>query len=68
MSPEIQAKIAEWRDKAQRGVLSVDEMREAIRLLREDRVTAAQTASRAKKAATAAIPSADDLLAELGGI
>lgn len=70
MSPEIQAKIAEWRQKAVEGALTVEEMREAIKLIREDRVSAAQkSASKTtRKAAIAAVPSADDLLSELGSM
>lgn len=66
MTPDP-AKIAEWRARAAEGTLSLEEMREAIEALRAGRVSAAYTseASRRKKA-VAAIPVADDLLAELG--
>ena len=67
LSPDTQAKIAEWRSKAAAGTLTLDEMREAIRVLRGERMTASTTATAAKKsAAKKIIPSGDDLLNELG--
>ena len=46
------AQLAEWRRKALSGELSIDEMREWIKQVREGRVSAATTSakSRAKKA------------------
>ncbi|MDE2097542.1 MAG: hypothetical protein KGL39_09875 [Patescibacteria group bacterium] len=69
VTPETQAKIAIWRQKAVEGTLTVEEMKEAIHLLRAGRIGAhiASDTSRRKKA-KADIPSADDLLAELGDI
>lgn len=48
-SPEIQSKIATIRQKADAGTATVEDYREAIRLIREGRVSAlnAQKASRA---------------------
>lgn len=67
MSPELQSRIAVWRSKAAVGTLTKDEMREAIKVLRQDRVAAAANSERARTAkAKAEIPSADDLLKELG--
>lgn len=69
-SAELQMKMSLWRQKAVEGTLTQDEMREAIALMRAGRA-AGQTASasgtsrRAK--AKAEIPSADDMLNELGG-
>ena len=70
ISPELQSKLFAWRQKAAAGTLSIEEMREAIALLREGR-SAAQTAGReaaASKRASSKAParSADDLLSELG--
>jgi len=65
---ELQQKIAIWRQKSAEGTLTLDEMREAVVLLREGRrsaATAASTGARRAKA-KAAIPSADDMLDELG--
>lgn len=68
MTPELQSKIAIWRQKAADNTLTVDEMREAIAALRQGRVSAAVTSENARrKTAKVAIPSADDLLSELGG-
>lgn len=57
----LQAKVDVWRQKAIAGTLSDDDLREAIRAIREDRVTAA--ALGAKTRATKAPPrSAEELL------
>lgn len=66
-SPELQAKIAIWRQKAIDGTISVEEMKEAILALRAGRVSAAHASDNARrKTAKVEIPTADDLLAELG--
>lgn len=69
MTPELNAKIAIWRQKQAEGTLTLDEMREAIIALRGGRVSAsiASATSKAKKAPVVA-PSADDLLSELGDL
>ena len=71
-SPEIQAKIQLWRQKARDGTLTQDEMREAIAALRQDRVgaSAVSAKSRATKAGAKAKANvnSDDLLNELDGI
>ena len=63
---EMQARLAEWRKKSAEGTISLEEMREAIKLLRAGR-EAAFTASAAAKRKVAAkvIPHADDLLDEI---
>lgn len=69
MNPEIQAKIAVWRQKAVLGTLTEAEMREAIVVMRGDRKGAAIASDKARKAkATTSIPSAADLLDELGDL
>lgn len=69
MAPELLQKLAIWRAKAADGTLTLDEMREAVALMRGDRKSGASAASsgtrRAK--AKAEILSADDMLSELGG-
>jgi hypothetical protein len=67
LTPELQSKIHIWRQKAIDGSLSLEEMREAIIVLRSGRVSAsvASDKSRAKKAVKV-VQSADDLLKELG--
>ena len=66
ISPELQMKISEWRRKVADDTITQDELREAVAALRESRM-AASVASRTAKAKVA-IPSADDLLDELGGL
>lgn len=62
--PELQNKIAMWRQKAAAGTLSMEEMREAIIALRAGRQGAAYDA---KTRGTKRTPkSADELLGELG--
>lgn len=72
MTPEMQAKIQLWRQKAREGTLTQDEMREAMAALRQERVNAAATSekSRAKKATTRAKANinSDDLLGELDNL
>lgn len=72
MSPEMQAQIQLWRQKAREGTLTQDEMRQAIAALRADRVGAAGVSekSREKKAATRAKKdiNSDDLLGELDSL
>jgi hypothetical protein len=67
ISPELSARIDAWRSKARDGTLTQDEMREAVALIREGRVSAqaTSTAARAKKAAKV-IPTANDMLKEMG--
>ena len=69
MTPEQQMRFSTLRAKARAGELTMEEQREAIAILREDRIGASVASSRARTAkatgaAKAAINS-DDLLAEL---
>ena len=69
MNPILMSKITLWRAKAAEGTLSEEEMIEAVKLIREGRISAATTAKTVSKAkALVEIPKADDLLDELGGI
>ena len=66
---DTMTKIAIWRQKAVDGTLTIDEMREAIQIMRGYRRGAAIASDKARKAkAGTAIPTADDLLAELGDL
>ncbi len=71
-SPEMQAKIQLWRQKAREGTLTQEEMREAIAALRQDRVRAASASatSRGKRVTTRAKANinSDDLLGELDNL
>lgn len=66
-SAELQSKMILWRQKCLDGTITKQELTEAMTALRGERDSAA-TATVAKRTARAkaAIPSADDLLAELG--
>lgn len=70
MSTIIQTNIQQWRQKAREGTLTPEEMREAIDLIRRDRIQASGTSATAKetqeKAAAKKIPiNSDDLLDDL---
>jgi len=66
---DLQMKIAEWRRKAAEGTLALNEMKEAIVMLRQGRVAAANASAVAKrKVAAKMIPAAEDLLGELGDL
>ena len=66
ISPELQQKIAVWRQKAAEGTLTQDEMKEVVLLLRAGRVNAANASAASKrKKAIQEIPSAADMLSEL---
>ena len=62
-SLEIQQRIAELRQKAREGTLTLDETKEGIAFLRAERLAMppAKSSSRAK-----VVVNADDLLGELG--
>lgn len=70
-SPETQAKIALWRQKAVEGTLTKEEMREALVLMRGERRSAAVASETARKTAARKVKpqlDGDDLLAELAGL
>lgn len=66
-SSELQSKMIVWRQQCIDGSITQADLTEAMRALRGERAAAAQatTAKRAKQA-KAVVPSADDLLAEIG--
>ena len=65
---DLQLKVEEWRASA--GTLTLEETREAIKVLRAGRslIAPATGGSKTNKAAKAAKPSGDDLLSELEGL
>ena len=68
-TPETLQRISQLRAKAVEGTLTLDEAREGVALLRQDRKSAAASSDTSRRArAKAAIPHADDLLDELGNI
>lgn len=62
-SPELQSKLAIFRQKVADKTITDDELREATALLRQERKAASQNA--AKKRVKPAARNGDDLLAEL---
>lgn len=73
MSEVTHAKIQEWRQRAAAGLMTLEEMREAIAAIRKERVEAStvSSASRERKASASAKAKAapidsDALLGELG--
>lgn len=69
-SPEIINKVNEWRRKAADGTITLEEQKEAILLLRQNRTSALTASAGAKKKPSAKKPakSADELLNELDGL
>ncbi len=69
MTPELNQRVAILRAKAAAGTLTEAEMAEAIVALRAGRIGAQAASDNARrKTAKAAIPDADSLLDELGGL
>lgn len=67
-SAGLQQKFALWRAEMDAGTMTQEKYREVILALRADRSAAASAsaASAKRTKAKAAIPSADDMLGELG--
>lgn len=70
--PELLNKLSTWRSKAADGSLTIEEMREAIKVLRANRMSTAEAAAKSKsgggsrsKKAPAAPINAADLLSQL---
>jgi len=63
VSLEIQQKVAEWRDKARAGTLTLDEMKSAISYLRAERLAMPPAKAKAK-----AVINTDDLFNELNSL
>lgn len=70
-SPELLNQLAQWRQKSADGTITLEEMRQAIKILRANRESAgAVTAKSSKngKKSSAPAKSASDLLGELSGL
>ncbi len=65
VSAEQMAKVAEWREKARQGTLTLDESREAIRFLRAERQAMPTGSSKAKPKVEV---NTSDLLSELDNL
>lgn len=66
LSPEDQSRLSALRSKALDGSISMEEMKEVIRILRQGRLAAATSAANSK--AKKATKSVDAMLSELGGL
>lgn len=66
-SPELINQIAEWKRKSIDGTLTLEDQREAIKVLRGNRVAAITAAGEAKRATKSKTPvkAAADLLNDL---
>ncbi len=71
-SPELINKVAEWRRKAADGTLTLEEQKEAILVLRQNRTAALSAQPKAKSSgggrAKKGPVNADALLGELDGL
>lgn len=66
LSPEQQTRLAHYREKNADGSLTIDELKEAVIMMREARLAAqAANAASGKTKKKAPTKSADDLLGEL---
>lgn len=66
----LAVKVAEWRQKAREGTLSLEETKAGLKFLRAGRAVLAQATggTKTKAAAKAVKPNGDDLLSELEGL
>jgi hypothetical protein len=69
-SPEVLNRIAEWRAKEAAGTLTIEDMRQAIIVMRENRMGAQTAASESKSRSRAKGPSksAEAMLDELDNL
>lgn len=69
MSPELQAKIAEWKSRSIDGTMTVEDYRVAIAAIRGDRKSAHAASDQSRRTkAKAVIPDAKSMLSDLGGL
>lgn len=68
----LQMKVEEWRNKSRAGTMTLEDMKEAVKVLRAGRSLIAQATGGSKTNKTAkakaAKPDGDDLLSELEGL
>ena len=67
MQPETQGRLAFLRAKAIEGTLTLEEMKEAVIMMRGDRASSVRNTDARRAKVKAAIPDADSMLDELGG-
>ena len=66
--PDFHLKLATYRRKAADNTITIEEMREAVVLMRQGRIAAAAASTTSRKKAAAPAVSSTDLLAELDGL
>jgi hypothetical protein len=66
--PETNARIQVWRQKANAGKLSIEEMREAVAVLRGGRRSATEASAKRSSSSKRPAQSADDMLKDLEGL
>lgn len=67
MQPETHSRLTVLRQKAIEGTLTLEEMKEAVVMMRGDRASSVKQGDTRRAKVKAAIPDADSLLNELGG-
>lgn len=69
ITPDVQSKIEHWRKRSETDEITLEELKEAVMMLRGGRLAAAaQSSTAVRKRAIAAVPSADSMLDELDGL
>lgn len=69
ISPETQSKLEYYRRREADGSITIEEMREVVRLLRSDRLNAATAAAASgRKSTRKTSASTESLLSELGNL
>lgn len=66
--PNFHLKLADYRRKAADGSITLDEMREAVKLMRQGRVAAATASEKSRSTKAKAPVNADNLLSELDAL
>lgn len=68
VSPELQSRIKIWRSKMDDGTITLEEMKQVVIHLRQDRRSAAAASESSGKSTRKKAParSAEDMLSELG--
>ena len=66
--PNFHLQLAEYRRKAADNTITLEEMREAVKFMRQGRLAAAATAASSKRAAPKPVVSAAYLLDELDNL
>lgn len=68
MSPDTQLQIAEWRQRSLAGTMTIDDYRQAIAYLRQDRRASSEAVAKSKTSKKKAPVDGQALLDELEGL